>query len=94
MLGTSPIFNTARGLYIPLNDEEMFVPSVFGPVIGSSGCFRSGMRRSCVASTNGWLTSGSAVISPEQAARSVEAVLTTSVVQSVDDRASMHEGYV
>jgi hypothetical protein len=32
VLGTSPIFNTAGGLFIPLNDDEIFVTSVFGPV--------------------------------------------------------------
>ncbi|MGI9614037.1 MAG: hypothetical protein ACR2QO_14100 [Acidimicrobiales bacterium] len=32
VLGSSPIFNTAGGLFIPLNDDETFVTSVFGPV--------------------------------------------------------------
>jgi hypothetical protein len=31
ILGTSPIFNTAGGLFIPL-DDEIFVTSVVGPV--------------------------------------------------------------
>lgn len=32
VLGTSPIFNTAGGLFIPLNDDEIFVTGVFGPI--------------------------------------------------------------
>jgi len=32
ILGTSPIFNTAGGLYIPLNENEIYVTGVFGPV--------------------------------------------------------------
>jgi len=31
-LGTSPIFNTAGGVFIPLNENEMYVIGVFGPV--------------------------------------------------------------
>jgi hypothetical protein len=32
ILGTSPIFNTAGGLFIPLNENELYVTGVFGPV--------------------------------------------------------------
>jgi hypothetical protein len=32
VLGASPIFNTAGGIFIPLNETEMFVTGVFGPV--------------------------------------------------------------
>ena len=32
VLGNSPIFNTAGGLFIPLNDNEIFITGVFGPV--------------------------------------------------------------
>jgi hypothetical protein len=31
-LGTSPIFNTAGGVYIPLNENEIYVTGMFGPV--------------------------------------------------------------
>jgi hypothetical protein len=31
-LGTNPIFNTAGGLFIPLNENEIYVTGVFGPV--------------------------------------------------------------
>jgi hypothetical protein len=31
-LGTSPIFNTAGGVFIPLNEDEIYVTGVFGPV--------------------------------------------------------------
>jgi hypothetical protein len=31
-LGDSPIFNTAGGLFIPLNENQMYVTGVFGPV--------------------------------------------------------------
>jgi hypothetical protein len=31
-LGTSPIFNTAGGIFMPLNETEMFITGVFGPV--------------------------------------------------------------
>jgi hypothetical protein len=32
VLGTSPIFNTAGGVFIPLNEDEIYVTGVFGPV--------------------------------------------------------------
>jgi hypothetical protein len=32
ILGTSPIFNTAGGILIPLNENEIYVTGVFGPV--------------------------------------------------------------
>jgi hypothetical protein len=32
ILGTSPIFNTAGGVFIPLNEDEIYVTGVFGPV--------------------------------------------------------------
>lgn len=32
VLGNSPIFNTAGGFFIPLNDDEIYVTGVFGPV--------------------------------------------------------------
>lgn len=32
VLGTSPIFNTAGGIFIPLNETELFVTGVFGPI--------------------------------------------------------------
>ena len=32
ILGTNPIFNTAGGLFIPLNENEIYVTGVFGPV--------------------------------------------------------------
>ena len=32
ILGTSPIFNTAGGVFIPLNENEIYVTGVFGPV--------------------------------------------------------------
>jgi hypothetical protein len=32
VLGTSPIFNTAGGFFIPLNENEIFITGVFGPV--------------------------------------------------------------
>jgi hypothetical protein len=31
-LGTNPIFNTAGGFFIPLNENEIYVNGVFGPV--------------------------------------------------------------
>jgi hypothetical protein len=31
-LGTNPIFNTAGGLFIPLNENEIYVTGAFGPV--------------------------------------------------------------
>ena len=33
VLGTSPIFNTAGGIFIPLNEDEIYVSGVFGPVL-------------------------------------------------------------
>jgi hypothetical protein len=33
MLGDSPIFNTAGGIFIPLSENEIFVTGVFGPVM-------------------------------------------------------------
>jgi hypothetical protein len=32
-LGDNPIFNTAGGFFIPLNDDQIFITSVFGPVM-------------------------------------------------------------
>jgi hypothetical protein len=32
LLGTSPIFKTAGGLFFPLNENEIYVTGVFGPV--------------------------------------------------------------
>ena len=32
VLGTSPIFNTAGGFFIPLNEDEVYISGVFGPV--------------------------------------------------------------
>jgi hypothetical protein len=32
VLGTSPIFNTAGGIFIPLNEDEIYITGVFGPV--------------------------------------------------------------
>jgi hypothetical protein len=32
ILGTNPIFNTAGGFFIPLNENEIYVTGVFGPV--------------------------------------------------------------
>jgi hypothetical protein len=32
-LGYSPIFNTMGGFYIPLNENDIYVTSVFGPVL-------------------------------------------------------------
>jgi len=32
ILGTNPIFNTAGGLFIPLNEKDLYVTGVFGPV--------------------------------------------------------------
>jgi hypothetical protein len=32
ILGTSPIFNTAGGFFIPLNENDIYVSGVFGPV--------------------------------------------------------------
>jgi len=32
LLGTNPIFNTAGGLFIPLNENQIYVTGVFGPV--------------------------------------------------------------
>jgi len=37
ILGTNPIFNTAGGLFIPLNEDEIYVTGVFGPVRISKG---------------------------------------------------------
>jgi len=37
ILGTNPIFNTAGGLFIPLNENEIYVTGVFGPVRISKG---------------------------------------------------------
>jgi hypothetical protein len=38
VLGESPIFNTAGGLFIPINENEIFITGVFGPVkISRSG---------------------------------------------------------
>jgi hypothetical protein len=31
-LGTSPIFNTAGGFFIPINENDIYVTGVFGPV--------------------------------------------------------------
>jgi hypothetical protein len=31
-LGTSPIFNTAGGFFIPLNEDDIYITGVFGPV--------------------------------------------------------------
>ena len=31
-LGTNPIFNTAGGFFIPLNDNDIYITGVFGPV--------------------------------------------------------------
>ena len=33
ILGTNPIFNTAGGLFIPLNENEIYITGVFGPVL-------------------------------------------------------------
>jgi hypothetical protein len=33
ILGTNPIFNTAGGVYIPLNEDQIYVTGVFGPVL-------------------------------------------------------------
>lgn len=32
IVGTNPIFNTAGGVFIPLNETEIYVTGVFGPV--------------------------------------------------------------
>jgi hypothetical protein len=32
VLGTNPIFNTAGGIFIPLNENEIFITGVFGPI--------------------------------------------------------------
>jgi hypothetical protein len=32
VLGTNPIFNTAGGLFIPINENEIYITGVFGPV--------------------------------------------------------------
>jgi hypothetical protein len=32
ILGTNPIFNTAGGVFIPLNENEIYITGVFGPV--------------------------------------------------------------
>jgi hypothetical protein len=32
VLGDNPIFNTAGGLFIPLNENEIFITGVFGPI--------------------------------------------------------------
>jgi hypothetical protein len=32
-LGTSPIFNTAGGFFIPINENQLYVTGVFGPVL-------------------------------------------------------------
>jgi hypothetical protein len=32
VLGKSPFFNTAGGIFIPLNEDEIYVTGVFGPV--------------------------------------------------------------
>jgi hypothetical protein len=37
VLGTSPIFNTAGGVFIPLDENDMYVTGVFGPVRISKG---------------------------------------------------------
>ena len=31
-LGTNPIFNTAGGFFIPLNEDDIYITGVFGPV--------------------------------------------------------------
>ena len=33
ILGSNPIFNTAGGFFIPLNEDEIYVSGVFGPVL-------------------------------------------------------------
>jgi hypothetical protein len=37
ILGSNPIFNTAGGIFIPLNENEIYVTGVFGPVRISKG---------------------------------------------------------
>ena len=32
VLGSNPIFNTAGGFFIPLNEDDIYVTGVFGPV--------------------------------------------------------------
>ncbi|MGI9519044.1 MAG: hypothetical protein ACR2NP_18470 [Pirellulaceae bacterium] len=32
VLGDNPIFNTAGGFFIPLNEDDIYVTGVFGPV--------------------------------------------------------------
>jgi hypothetical protein len=32
-LGTSPIFNTAGGFFVPINENQLYVTGVFGPVL-------------------------------------------------------------
>jgi hypothetical protein len=32
ILGTNPIFNTAGGFFVPLNEDEIYISGVFGPV--------------------------------------------------------------
>jgi len=33
ILGKSPIFNTAGGFFIPINENTLYVNGIFGPVL-------------------------------------------------------------
>ena len=45
ILGSSPIFNTAGGFFIPLNENDIYVTGVFGPVRISKPRERAGKAR-------------------------------------------------
>jgi hypothetical protein len=33
VLGTNPIFNTAGGIFIPIDEDRIYITGVFGPVM-------------------------------------------------------------